>query len=293
MKKYYQFAGVDLMIEIPDHKMYTDARDLAPFEVEPTAGAALSNRSRFHTFRYEMVEELTPPSGTCIALEPGFRVYDEGEWSARYIGSVQDSWEPAYMRAAHRGREHVVQLKASQYAGEVGTHTVLGSIAAEHLVAGANGVIFHSSYIDWQGKGILFTAPSGTGKSTQAELWRSLRGAEIINGDRSAIRVVDGMVFAEGVPFSGSSQICVNRTLPLAAIVYLAQAPETTIRQLRGYEAFFRIWEGCSVNTWDEEDMRLVSETVQKVSATVPVFYLACTPDESAVIALEQALEWE
>lgn len=282
MEKYYRFAGVDLLIDIPKDKMYEDARDLAPFAVDAVTDP--------HCFRFEMVEHLTPPQGPCVAQPPGSRVYDEGEWSARYIGAVQESWEPAYIRAAHRGKEHRVQLKAASYPAKVGTHTVLSSIAAEHLVVRAGGFVFHSSFIAWNGNGILFTAPSGTGKSTQADLWRNLRGAEILNGDRSAIRFVNGKAIAEGVPFSGSSQICVNRSLPLAAVVYLSQAPETSIRKLRGYEAFFRIWEGCSINTWDAEDMRLVSDTVQKVAAAVPVYHLACTPDESAVIALERLL---
>ena len=51
------------------------------------------------------------------------------------------------------------------------------------------------------------------------------------------------------------------------------------------------MWEGCSVNTWDREDMELVSEAVTKTVTTVPVYYLPCTPDRSAVIALEQALK--
>ena len=282
MKKYYKFAGVEIEIDIPEDRMYEDARDLAPFEVESVQDP--------HRFTFKMVTELTPPNGACLATPPGYRVYAEAGGSARYIGSVQESWQNAYMRSKHRGKEHHVQLKTTQYADRIGTHTVLGALAAEHLVARAGGVIFHSAYIEWQGKAVLFTAPSGTGKSTQAELWRSLRGANIINGDRSAVRMDDGRPVAAGVPFSGSSQICLNQILPLAAIVYLGQAAQTSIRRLRGYEAFFKVWEGCSVNTWDREDVRLVSDVVQQVVSRVPVFHLMCTPDEAAVIALERAL---
>lgn len=283
MKKYYQFADVNLAIDIPDSKMYADSRDLEPFERDELPEP--------HCFRYEVVEELDPPKGPCVADEPGFRVYDEGDWSVRYIGSVQQSWEGAYMRAAHCGREHLVQVKASRYTDRLGVHTVLGSIAAEHLIAQAGGVVFHSSYIFHDGRAILFTAPSGTGKSTQAELWRSLRGAEIINGDRSAIRVENGVTVAAGLPFSGSSDICKDCTAPLAAVVYLEQAPCTTIRRVTGYEAFRRIWEGCSVNLWNADDMAKVSRVVETAARTVKVFHLACTPDESAVIALEDALK--
>ena len=283
-ERFYRFGGLELAIHMDDQRWYESERSLEPFRVETVTAP--------HRFYFTVVDELEPPEGELVTEQPDFYVYRAGDKEIRYINLLERSWQGAYIRAEYCDREHHVQLKAEHYTGQIGAKTVLNSIAAEHYIAQAGGVIFHSSYILHNGKAILFTAPSETGKSTQAELWRSLRGAEIINGDRSAVCVRDGVALACGVPFSGSSQICKQCEAPLAAIVYLAQAPETTIRQLRGYEAFFRIWEGCSVNAWDEEDMRLVSETVQKVSATVPVFYLACTPDESAVIALEQALEW-
>lgn len=135
---------------------------------------------------------------------------------------------------------------------------------------------------------ILFTAPSGTGKSTQAELWKKYRNAEIINGDRAAVCVKEGKLTAEGIPFSGSSSYCSNRSVPLSAIVYLSQASETTIQILRGAEAFFKLWEGISVNSWVKEDVEHVSNVVQKVAEEIPVYHLSCTPDETAVTVLEE-----
>lgn len=283
MEKYYRFAGVELLIDIPQEKMYSHDRALAPFRVSSVTDP--------HRFTFSLVEALDPPAGDPVVEAPALRVYREGEASVRYLGSVEQSWEQGYIRVASREKDHKVQLLSSQYPQQVGVHTVLNCLGAEHLVARAGGVIFHSSYIQWQEKAILFTAPSGTGKSTQAELWRTLRCARVINGDRSALRWEQGRIVADGIPFAGSSQICESGTLPLAAVVYLSQAPTTTIRQMRGYEAFFRIWEGCSVNTWDKADMDRVSEMVRAVSERVPVFHLACTPDESAVRALESVLK--
>lgn len=282
MEKFYKFAGVEIAVSIPEDRMYPDDRSLAPFAVDTVTDP--------HRFILECADALEAPNGNAVAVDPGFRVYDEGEWTVRYIGSVQGSWEAAYIRAAHRGKEHRVQLKAAQFPERIGAKTVLNCLSAEHLVAQNGGFIFHSSYMERNGEAVLFTAPSGTGKSTQAALWERLRGAEVINGDRSAVRVENGAVLACGVPFAGSSQICKNKTLPLAAIVYLKQAAFTSIRRLGGAEAFRRVWEGCSVNAWDREDVCLVSETVQRVLAAVPVFELACTPDESAIIALEGVL---
>ena len=283
MEKYYAFAGVGVAVDLPEDRMYTDDRSLGAFAVD--------SLDQPHRFRFSLTDRLRKPEGELIANPPEFLVYQEGDWSVRYVGSVSRSWEGAYIRAAHRGREHDIQLLASKFPSKVGAKTVLNAIAAEHLIARAGGYVFHCSYIDVGGKAVLFTAPSGTGKSTQADLWARYRGTEIVNGDRAAVRLESGIACACGVPFSGSSVYCRNRDLPLAAIVYLAQAPETTIRRLRGYEAFRRVWEGVSVNTWDPEDLKLVSEAVTQTAVSVPVFYLACTPDESAVTALEQALK--
>lgn len=283
MEKYYRFAGIELAVSIPDERMYEDDRQLAPFRVESVQNP--------HRFTFEVMEDLPEPVGAEIVMTPGFRIYRHGSGTVRYIGPVDKGWGNAYIRAEHQAMAHSVQLKASQFPNLVGMKTVLNSMEAEHLVLQNGGVIFHSSYIDWNGRAILFTAPSETGKTTQAELWRELRGAQIINGDRSALRILNGNAYAAGIPFSGSSIYCKNKTLPLAAVVYLQQAPITSIRRLWGVEAFCRIWEGCSVNTWDKEDVQRSSSLVERVVQQVPVYLLACTPDESAVLALEQVLK--
>lgn len=283
MEKHYRFAGVELTVDIPEEWMYPDDRRLAPFRVDSVEDP--------HWFRFQVEEKLEPPPGPCITAQPGYRVYRDGEGAVRYIGSVEQGWEPAYIRASHNGKLHEVSVKRSEFLSAIGVHTVLNALGAETLIAEAGGFVFHCSYIDRGGKAVLFTAPSETGKSTQAELWRSLRGAQIINGDRAAVRITGSEIRAEGIPFAGSSNYCENRSLPIDAIVYLSQARETSIRRMRGFEAFAKVWEGVSVNTWNRQDVERVSGVVQKVTEQIPVYHLPCTPDESAVIALERALE--
>ena len=263
--------------------MFREERFLAEFAVDHVTEP--------YDFTFRVVDRPEAPVGECVADLPALRVYRDDCGTTRYLGAAREGWESCNTRVRQVGKSYDVQLKQSVYPDRIGVKTVLNAIQAEHLAAQNGGFIFHSAFIEVKGKAVLFTAPSGTGKSTQADLWNRLRGAEIINGDRSAVRFVDGCATAEGIPFAGSSQFCKNAVLPLAAIVYLSQAPATTIRPLRGYAAFRAIWEGVSVNTWDREDMALVTDCVQKIAAHVPVYHLACTPDESAVEALENALK--
>ncbi len=282
IEKYYRMAGMDFAVSLPRERMYEDDGVLAPFRVQSIAEPEL--------FRFTLAEDLTPPDGDEIAALPGFRVFDCGNEQVRYIGSVEQGWQNAYIRAAHRGKIHDIQLKSRQFAGCVEAKTVLNSFGIEHLVVRSGGVILHASYIEHQGRAILFTAPSGTGKSTQAELWKKHRGADIINGDRAAVRLDNGEFKADGIPFSGSSHYCKNRSLPLAAVVYLTQAPTNSIKKLTGFDAFRKIWEGCSVNTWDRTDVETAMDTVRQLIARVPVYQLDCTPDENAIKLLEQTL---
>lgn len=282
MRKHYCFAGVEITVDIPDDRMYAQDRSLETFRVDTVRDP--------HVFTFATAENLEAPEGEWAATLPGLRVYRNGERHITYVGAVEENWENGYLRVLHQGKNHQVQVRSGVYPGRLGVKAVLNSLEAERLVTQADGFVFHCSYIAAGDRAIIFTAPSGTGKSTQADLWKDLRGAEIVNGDRAVIRCVDGRVLACGIPFSGSSCYCENRELDVAAIVYLAKAPVTSIHPLRGYKAFARIWEGCSVNTWDPEEMAKVSALAAQVAASVPVYYLPCTPDESAVKALENAL---
>ena len=282
-ERFYAFAGLEFSVEVTDSdRFWQNEGVLSEFRVDTVRDP--------HRFRFHRQRELPPPSGEKVANIPGFLIYQRGNAVLRYSGASDGAWENACVMEEHREKEHTVVLKASQYEQGIGAKTVLKSMMVEHLIAQNRGFVFHCSYVACGNRAILFTAPSETGKSTQAELWKKLRAAEIINGDRAAVRPEDGKLMAEGIPFAGSSTYCKNRSLPIAAIVYLGQAPKTSIRRISGFEAFAKIWEGISVCTWDREDMELVSRTAQIAAEQIPVYHMPCTPDESAVIALEQEL---
>ena len=281
-ERNYRFAGLEFQLSMESDLMFQREHKLAPF--------AVTKVNDPHCFRYYKTEKLDEPSGICRKQDASRQIYQDSDRRIQYLGLLDETWENAYFRVEHCGKNHKVQLRAGNYPDRVDTRTVLESIELQHLILQVQGILLHCSYIDHWGKAILFTAPSQTGKSTQAELWKKYRGADILNGDRAAVRIEEEKVIVEGIPFSGSSPYCENRSLPLAAIVYLQQAPVTTIRKLRGYEAFARTWEGISIDNWDREDLEAASNVVKKIVENVPVYHMPCTPDENAVIALEQEL---
>lgn len=164
------------------------------------------------------------------------------------------------------------------------------SVSLAQLLLKQNAFFLHSSFIDIGGKAVLFSAPCGTGKSTQAALWEKHRSAEVINGDKAGILVENG-VYACGAPFCGTSGICKNKNLPLGAIVLLSQSPENRIKRLAGIEALQGVLQNIYLDLIAPNEQMMIFDLLIKLLEKVPVYSFGCTPDENAVIALEKALQ--
>lgn len=143
--------------------------------------------------------------------------------------------------------------------------------------------LLHAAFIELQGRGILFSAPSGTGKSTQAALWEQYTGAKILNGDRAAVRYLDGRWQAFGLPYAGSSQVYCNASAPCSAIVVLRQAEENRLTRLSQKEALLALYPETTVHEWDKKQVELAVTHLLKLTQTVPVYRLDCLPNEAAV----------
>lgn len=283
MERFFTIAGITWRLILPEGAAWDCPDSLAAFS---SAGSHWD-----HTLEFRFCAALPPAEGERVYHSPEKRLYRAGEAWLQYRGAMEHGLDGAYMCLCREGSHTLVYMKEQAFQGAVSTKAVLYGMELEHQIASRDGILLHASWIRWKDRAILFTAPSGVGKSTQAELWCRLRGAELMNGDRTAVFADQGGgVQVRGIPLAGSSGVCQNVQMPLAAIVYLSQAKETTIAPLTGFRAFRSIWEGCSVTALDREDAQRSLQTVMTVLEQIPVYHLACTPDESAVAALEQAL---
>ena len=151
-------------------------------------------------------------------------------------------------------------------------------------------LVLHASSIGYDGKAIVFSAPSGVGKSTQSALWEKYRGAVQLNGDKVALKKEGDKFFAYGLPFCGTSRICHNYKMPVEAIVTLGQASGSTAKRLSGLTALRallpNLFGHMSIPYCRERLLKCVSD----VLSALPIIQLDCLPDESAVIALEDEL---
>ena len=145
--------------------------------------------------------------------------------------------------------------------------------------AGKDTLHVHAAVVSCGGKGYLFLGPSGTGKSTHAQLWlEHIEGTELVNDDNPVVR--DGVVY--GSPWSGKTPCYRNVSVPIGGIVMLSQAPYNKIRRLSGIEAYVDLAESVGGKIWDSRIAEGLHQAENKLASTVPMWHLECLPDEAA-----------
>lgn len=152
-------------------------------------------------------------------------------------------------------------------------------------------MVLHSSCIAINGKAILFSAPSGTGKSTHTQLWEKyVPGTVCINDDTPVLRLdKDDAVYACGTPWSGSTTRNLNCQVPLAAVVMLRRGEKNHITRVDGIDTYARIL-GQTRKIPFRENIEAASNLCAELMERVPVYDLACDISENAVTTVREAL---
>ena len=151
-------------------------------------------------------------------------------------------------------------------------------------------LLLHASAVTYHGESIVFVAPSGTGKTTQAELWNSYRDALILNGDKVFLKQETDGIHAWGSPWKGSSPYACNKSAPVRAIIVLEQGKENKIRKLTGIEAMSRFVPHVFFPQWDESCEAAVLSFLDIVMKEVDIYLLSCLPEEGSVDLVEKTL---
>ena len=129
----------------------------------------------------------------------------------------------------------------------------------------------------------LFTAKSGTGKSTHARLWREMLGARavMVNDDKPLIRVTDQGVLAYGTPWDGKHRLSSNICVPLKAVCILEQSPENHIRRITPTEAMPFLLQQV-YRPSDPGMLARTLELIDRMAKSVSFYKLACNMDPEA-----------
>lgn len=146
-----------------------------------------------------------------------------------------------------------------------------------------HALLMHASCVSYENQGIVFTASSGVGKTTQAELWAEHMGAKILNGDKVFLKRENDGIHAWGSPWKGSSPYAENESAPLKAIVVLEQAEENSIQKLEGLDVLEHVIPHVFFPSWDTNCEQAVLTFLDQVLAETEIYLLKCRPDETAV----------
>lgn len=167
------------------------------------------------------------------------------------------------------------------------TLAVYRNIAERMLAYGT--LLFHGSAIAVDGMGYLFTAKSGTGKSTHTRLWRERFGnrAVMVNDDKPLLKVTEDSVIAYGTPWDGKHRLSTNCSVPLKAICILTRSEENHIEEISPGEAYQMLLQ----QTYRPKNgafMLQTLELIDRVMKNIRFYRLGCNMSpEAARVAFE------
>lgn len=147
-----------------------------------------------------------------------------------------------------------------------------------------NGFFFHSSSLELDGEAYVFSAPSGTGKSTHTALWREHFGDRVtmINDDKPIIRKTDDGFFIYGTPWMGKSGIGNNIKVPVKAVFILQRGKENSAVRVKTGDVFKQIFS-ATVIPHDRTKMSALLTLLDEFFLSVPLYLLSCNISDDAV----------
>lgn len=147
-----------------------------------------------------------------------------------------------------------------------------------------DAMLLHSSAVVIDGKAYLFTANSGTGKSTHTSLYRRVFGddrARILNDDKPVVRCENGEFVAYGTPWSGKTDLNLNLRVPIGGICVLQRGEENEISRLPARKALYALLPQ-TVRPKDNEKMEKLLQFLDRLLDSVPVWTMKCNMEPEA-----------
>ncbi len=207
-------------------------------------------------------------------------------------GKTMLSRAEAYRAKEQREADIVINISEESTKNAAQRHAELTEDEWEYMLLGSSfykqlinfdGMMLHASAVVVDGKAYLFSAHSGTGKSTHTSLWLKLFGdrAYIINDDKPAIRLRDGEFYVYGTPFSGKYDISRNIGVPLGGICFIARGEENKIYPMDANSVIVNVMEQ-TLRRLTKVNMEKMLTLLDKLLSSITVYRLECNMDISA-----------
>lgn len=164
-----------------------------------------------------------------------------------------------------------------------------------------NRLTFHGACVEFNGKAYIFTARSGTGKSTHIKLWRRYLGSpvKIVNGDKPIISIDNTsngtgapIIKACGSPWAGKERWQRNVQVTLGGICILNRGTDNSIRKASTQEALDDLINRIYL-TSDQFEASRAMDLLDAILRYVPIYMLSCDMSEDAVRASFEGMTGE
>ncbi len=174
-----------------------------------------------------------------------------------------------YIKVVFKGREGLRPFKFDPF------FQPFGPILLNYILHYSNGIMIHASGVKDSRNGYVFTAVSGTGKSTMAELWQKA-GAKIINDDRLVIAPNGEKMIMTNTPMPYYQDI--YKETEVTAIFLINQSPENYIKPLSKIEGITGVMANCIQFLYDKKMVEKHLRSITRIVEKCPVYELGFKP---------------
>lgn len=232
----------------------------------------------------KIVDKLEVPNGEIEYHSKYYDIYRDGE---SLIQVQRDESENIFGIVIYNPNSAVILLENENVARK---EYLLSEYAVlYYILRDQDAILIHSSSILYKDRGILFIAKSGTGKSTQARLWKEHLDIVQVNDDKNIIIKENDELWIYGNPWSGKSFIDTNIRVKLTDLVFIYQSPENKIREISKKEQFLylipQITNSSFMYNRDKWDM--MTNALMDMNG----YSMGCTISYDAVEMLKNRLE--
>lgn len=240
------------------------------------------------SWRVRVLSEVPEITGELLLFGSQLDVY---RCSGDYMLRFPSNHHLALCTLSFDGKEAVFYYDGSTQQEAV-DELFYGFRAAFFYFAALHGkYALHSASNYYQEKAWLYSASSGTGKTTHVKLWEKLYAVQVLNGDLNLLGMEKDEVFVYGIPWCGTSGVYTTKKYPLGGIILLKRGTENRVCKLPQDERQLYTAQRMISPAWTEKQVDDSLLFAEKLSDRIPICQLYCTQEPSAAAVMKEYID--